>query len=100
MSKTTHSDMLNEIRDVNLLYLLFVQRQLREDRAAAMVRIGIPEALADVLAGLSLAQVARLAASNQLLCRFRFDVHAILGSLADKGASAAAALPTPAAEAG
>lgn len=100
MSTTTHSDMLNEIRDVNLLYLLFVQRQLREDRAAAMVRIGIPESLADVLTNLSLAQVARLAASNQVLCRFRFDAHALLGSLADKGAPAAAAIAAPAAEAG
>ena len=91
MRTTMHSDMLSEIREVNLQYLLLVQRLLREDRAAATRRMAIPERLADVLAGLSFAQVARLAASNQLLCRFRFDVHAILSSLADKGKPAALA---------
>ena len=91
MSATTHSDMLSEIKEVNLSYLLLAQRLLREDRAAGMFRMGISERLADVLASLSLAQTVRLAASNQVLCRFRFDDHAILTSLADKGKSAAAA---------
>lgn len=95
MSTTMHSDMLSEIREVNLLYLLLVQRLLREDRAAVTARMEIPERLADVLAGLSFAQVARLAASNQLLCRFRFDVHSILSSLTDKAKPVAA---QPAAE--
>lgn len=90
MSTTMHSDMLSEIRELNLKYLLLVQRLLREDRAAATGRMDIPERLADVLSGLSVAQIARLAASNQLLCRFRFDVAAILGSLAEKAKPAAA----------
>lgn len=90
MSDTRQSDVLSEIRDINLLYLLFVQRLLHEDRAAGMQRMGIPEPLADVLTDLSFAQLARLASTNQVLCRFRFDVHAILGSLVDKGKPAAA----------
>lgn len=85
MSATTTSDMLTEIKEVNLSYLLLAQRLLREDKPMGMFRMGISEQLADVLSNLSLAQTVRLAASNQVLCRFRFDDHAILSSLADKG---------------
>ncbi|RQH06054.1 flagellar transcriptional regulator FlhD [Paraburkholderia dinghuensis] len=87
MSATTQSDMLSEIREVNLSYLLLAQRLLREDRPTGMFRMGISEQLAEVLVNLTLAQAVRLAASNQVLCRFRFDDHAILSSLADKGKS-------------
>ena len=44
-----------------------------------------------MLANLSLAQTVKLAASNQVLCRFRLDDHAILSSLADKGKTSAVA---------
>lgn len=86
MSATT-SDMLSEIKEVNLSYLLLAQRLLREDRPTGMFRMGISEQLAEVIANLSFAQTVRLAASNQLLCRFRFDDHTILSALADKGKS-------------
>lgn len=82
------SEMLSEIKEVNLSYLLLAQRLLREDKAMGMFRMGITDQLADVLGNLSLAQTVKLAASNQLLCRFRFDDHTVLSSLADKGKSA------------
>ncbi|WP_268998595.1 flagellar transcriptional regulator FlhD [Paraburkholderia sejongensis] len=82
---STNSDMLNEIREVNLSYLLLAQRLLREDKPMGMFRMGISDQLADVLANLSLAQTVKLAASNQMLCRFRFDDHTVLSTLADKG---------------
>ncbi|MGN6083440.1 flagellar transcriptional regulator FlhD [Trinickia sp.] len=82
------SEMLSEIKEVNLSYLLLAQRLLREDKAVGMFRMGINDQLADVLANLSFAQTVKLAASNQLLCRFRFDDHAVLSSLADKGKAA------------
>ena len=86
MSATT--EMLTEIKEVNLSYLLLAQRLLRvEDRAMGMFRMVVSEELANVLANLSLAQSVKLAASNQMLCRFRFDDHALLSSLADKGRS-------------
>lgn len=81
------SEMLSEIKEVNLSYLLLTQRLLREDKAMGMFRMGITEELADVLASLSLAQTVKLAASSQLLCRFRFDDHTVLSSLTDKGKS-------------
>ena len=79
------SEMLSEIKEVNLSYLLLAQRLLREDKAVGMFRMGINDQLAEVLANLTFAQTVKLAASNQLLCRFRFDDHTILSSLADKG---------------
>ncbi|AXF19228.1 flagellar transcriptional regulator FlhD [Burkholderia pyrrocinia] len=81
------SEMLSEIKEVNLSYLLLAQRLLREDKAMGMFRMGVSQELADVLANLTLAQTVKLAASNQMLCRFRFDDHALLSSLADKGRS-------------
>ncbi|MCX4164741.1 MULTISPECIES: flagellar transcriptional regulator FlhD [Paraburkholderia] len=88
---SANSEMLTEIREVNLSYLLLAQRLLREDKQTGMFRMGISDQLADVLASLSLAQTVKLAASNQVLCRFRFDDHAILSSLADKGKTSAVA---------
>jgi flagellar transcriptional activator FlhD len=85
------SEMLSEIQQVNLSYLLLAQRLLREDRLTGMFRMGISEQLADVLGDLTMAQTVRLAASNQVLCRFRFDDHAVLSSLADKDKPATAA---------
>lgn len=85
------SEMLSEIKEVNLSYLLLAQRLLREDKATGMFRMGLSDALADVLANLSLAQTVKLAASNQLLCRFRFDDHTVLSTLADKAKPAALA---------
>ncbi|WP_153101589.1 flagellar transcriptional regulator FlhD [Paraburkholderia hayleyella] len=79
------NEMLDEIREMNLSYLLLAQRLLREDKPAAMTRMGLAQPLAEVLLDLSLAQVAKLAASNQVLCRFRFDDHVILSSLAARG---------------
>ncbi|HEY3597695.1 MAG TPA: flagellar transcriptional regulator FlhD [Paraburkholderia sp.] len=85
------SDMLNEIKEVNLSYLLLAQRLLREDKPMGMFRMGISAQLADVLVNLTLAQTVKLSGSSQLLCRFRFDDHTILTSLADKGKPAAVA---------
>ncbi|SDV46651.1 flagellar transcriptional regulator FlhD [Chitinasiproducens palmae] len=89
---------LDEVRELNLSYLLLAQRLLREDKASAMFRLGLASEVADVLTALSLAQTVRLASSSQLLCRFRFDDHALLSSLthatrsADTAASHAAIL--------
>jgi len=72
------TDMTKEIADLNLTYMLLAQKLLREDRAAAMLRLGISAGMADVLAGMSLAETIRLAASNFVLCAFRLDELPIL----------------------
>ncbi|KND54713.1 Flagellar transcriptional activator FlhD [Candidatus Paraburkholderia kirkii] len=66
---------------MNLSYLLLAQRLLHEDRVSAMYRLG--------LSSLTLTQAVKVASSSHLLCRFRFDDHTILSSLADKDKSAA-----------
>ncbi len=75
--------MLEEIREANLTYLILAQRLLREDRAEAMFRLGVSEEVADMLVNLSTAQVVRIAATNMLMCRFRFDDAVIWNLLTD-----------------
>ena len=73
--------LLNEIRETNLSYLLLAQRMIREDRAEALFRLGISEQVADVLSNLSMAQVLKIAGSNMLMCSFRFGEDLVWGLL-------------------
>lgn len=75
----------NEIGDLNLAYLLLVQRLVREDVATAMFRLGLSRELADLLGNLSLSQIVKLANSSLLLCRFRFDDYPTLSALTHDG---------------
>lgn len=77
------NDMLAEIRDANLNYLMLAQQMLRADRAAAIFRLGVSSEIADLIEGLSNAQILRLANTNMMLARFRFDDGVILGMLTD-----------------
>lgn len=70
-----------EIADLNLTYMLLAQKLLREDKAAAMLRLGISADMAEVLLGLSLAETIRIATSNFVLCAFRLDELPILRSV-------------------
>ena len=67
------NQMLGEIREINLGYMLLAQQMLREDRAAAMFRLGIDKDVADIMENLTASQLLKMASSNMLLCRFRFD---------------------------
>ena len=62
-----------EIADLNLTYLLLAQKLLRQDKAGAMLRLGLSNEMADMLIGMSLAETIRIAASNFVLCAFRLD---------------------------
>jgi flagellar transcriptional activator FlhD len=79
--KLESSEVLQEIREVNLAYLLLAQRLVRENQLEAMFRLGVSKEIADILAKLTPAQLVKLAASNMVLCRFRFDDHALLSTL-------------------
>ena len=65
--------LLSEIREANLSYLVLAQTLIRADRAEALYRLGISEEVAEILDRLSTAQILKIAASNMLMCRFRFD---------------------------
>ena len=80
-----NEQLLDEIRETNLSYLLLAQQMIKTDKAAGMFRLGVSQDVADILAQLSPAQTIKMAASNMLLCRFRFDDRMILGLLVDHG---------------
>ena len=63
--------MLAEIREANLTYLMLAQRLISHDRVEAIYRLGISEETADILGALSSAQVLKIASGNMLLCHMR-----------------------------
>jgi len=71
------------IRDINLTYLMLAQQMIREDRAAAIFRLGISQDMVDVIGNLTPPQVIKMASSNMLLCRFRFDENLLLNMVTD-----------------
>ncbi len=72
---------VDSIQEINLSYLMLAQRMLHKDRAVGMFRLGLSGQLADLLAGLTLAKVVKLATADQLLCFFRFNDHTMLSAL-------------------
>ncbi|MBL0421444.1 flagellar transcriptional regulator FlhD [Ramlibacter sp. AW1] len=72
-----------EIRELNLSYLVMAQSAIRTDKAVAMFQLGMSEPIADMLAELSPQQMVRIAARNQVLFSFRFDDELIWGLLTD-----------------
>jgi len=60
---------LNEIREANLSYLMLAQSLIRTDRDQALYRLGISEESASLIALLTPAQMMKIAAGNTLLCR-------------------------------
>lgn len=74
-------EMLDEMRNVNLSYLLLAQNMIRDDKPAAIFRLGISQDTADLIESLTPAQILKLAGSNMLVSRFRFDDGVILGML-------------------
>lgn len=68
-----NEQLLAEIRETNLTYLMLAQTLIRQDKASAVFRLGMNEESVDILASLSAAQVLKLASRNTLLCSFRVD---------------------------
>jgi len=77
----TANDMMAEIRDANLSYLMLAQQMTRADKVTAIFRLGISAEIAELIEGMSNAQILKLAGGNMMLARFRFDDSAILGML-------------------
>lgn len=75
------NDMMAEIRDANLGYLMLAQQMIRSDKAAAIFRLGISHEIADLIESLNNSQILKLAGTNMMVARFRFDDSVILGML-------------------
>ena len=80
--------MLAEIRDANLGFLVLAQKLIAMDKAEALCALGLSEESADLIGGLSSHQVARLASGNTLLQRFRMDDDVVFGLLTSQKAPA------------
>jgi flagellar transcriptional activator FlhD len=72
-----------EIKETNLSYMMLAQQMIRNDKASAIFRLGVSDELADLIVGLSPAQLLKMAASNMLLCRFRLDERLLLNMITD-----------------
>ncbi len=77
------TDTYNDIKEVNLSYLMLAQNMVRSDREAAIFRLGISEEIADLIGRLTPGQVLKMASSDMLLCNFRFDDTLLLDLLAN-----------------
>lgn len=79
--KTT--DNHNDIKEVNLSYLMLAQNMVRTDREGAIFRLGITGEVADILEKMTPRQIIKMASAEMLLCNFRFDDTLLLNLLAD-----------------
>jgi len=85
----TADQILSEVRETNLSYLMLAQSLIRADREQALFRLGISGDTATLIATLSPAQMMKIAAGNTLLCRFRMDDDIVWGLLTNHGKTAA-----------
>jgi flagellar transcriptional activator FlhD len=79
---------LAEIREANLSYLMLAQSLIRSDREQALFRLGISEETAGMIASLTSAQMMKISGGNTLLCRFRMDDEIVWSLLTSHGKSA------------
>ena len=85
----TADQILAEIREANLSYLMLAQSLIRVDTEQALYRLGISEDTARLIGTLTPAQMMKIAAGNTLLCKFRMDDELVWGLLTNHGKSAA-----------
>jgi flagellar transcriptional activator FlhD len=81
----TSEQILVEIREANLSYLMLAQSLIRADREQALFRLGVNEDNATLIAALTPAQMMRIASGNTLLCRMRCDDEMVWGLLTNHG---------------
>ena len=81
------NQILAEIREANLSYLMLAQSLIRADREQALFRLGISEETANLMASLTPAQMMKMATGNTLLCRFRMDDDLVWSLLTSHGKS-------------
>ena len=78
---------LTEIREANLSYLMLAQNLIRSDREQALYRLGISDETAALIALLTPSQMMKIASGNTLLCRFRMDDELVWSLLTQHGKS-------------
>ena len=81
--KMKANELIAEIKDLNLTYLMLAQQMVIADKDMAIFRLGISKDIADILEVLTPGQILKLANSNMMLCRIRFDDNLVFGMLAN-----------------
>lgn len=79
------SELLEQIRETNLSYLLLAKQLINEDRQSAMIRLGIDEHTVDLLEQLTTAQVLRISSTDVPMCNVRFEDPSVWKLLSDHG---------------
>jgi flagellar transcriptional activator FlhD len=85
----TSEQILAEIREANLSYLMLAQSLIRTDREQALYRLGVSEETANLIGTLSPTQIMKVAGGNTLLCRFRMDDDMVWNLLTNHGKGSA-----------
>lgn len=80
---------LTEIREANMSYLMLAQSLIRGDKDQALYRLGISEDTAEMINLLTPAQMMKIASGNTLLCRFRMDDDLVWSLITNHGKSSA-----------
>lgn len=63
----------DEIREINLSYLMLAQQMLKDDMDTAMLRLGVGKEMAGLIMNLTAAQILKMSSLGLVLGRFRFD---------------------------
>jgi len=61
-----NEQILAEIREANMTYLMLAQTLIRQDKAEALFRLGMSEEAADLIGALSPAQIMRIASRQHV----------------------------------
>ena len=85
----TSEQILADIREANLSYLMLAQSLVRTDKEQALFRLGVSEETATLIGSLTPAQMMKVATGNTLLCRFRMDDDMVWNLLTSHGKGAA-----------
>ena len=85
----TTEQILAEIREANLSYLMLAQTLIRSDHEQALYRLGVSEDTAAVIAKLTPGQMMKVSQSSTLLCRFRMNDELVWNLITSHGRSAA-----------
>lgn len=83
----SESQILQEIRELNLSYLMLAQALIRKDKVKAIFHLGVSEDVADILDGLTSRQISQVATNSNLMCRLRVEDELVWDLLTDKAKS-------------
>lgn len=67
------NNLLEDIREANMIYLMLAQRLLQANKPEAFLRLGITEDVANIIQDLSATNLIKVSSNNCLLCYIRPD---------------------------